>query len=299
MKGGHLEPVLPILGSPLPNQQERRRTQMIQYLQLLQDVIDLGVDIQSRNAPVRSIHGYQIKYDLEEGFPLLTTKKMDFNVIKAELLGFIRAYDHVEQFQELGCNIWNANAEDFDRDGYLGPIYGVQWRKWTDWYNEKHIDQLQNCIDNIKNDPFSRRHIVSALAISELDRMCLPPCHVLFQFHVRPNILGKPEYLSLSMYQRSCDVFLGVPFNIASYSLLLSIVARMTDLRPLHFIHSMGDVHLYHDHFDVARIQTQRTPGLLPTLNLARREKIEDYQMDDIELFDYKCDGRLKAKMIV
>ena len=272
---------------------------MRQYQQLLRHILNCGWDVQSRNAPVRSVHGYQIKYDLEEGFPLLTTKKMDFNVIKAELLGFIRGYNRVEQFQELGCNIWNANAEDFDRNGSVGRIYGVQWREWYDYPKNRKIDQLQECIDGIKENPFSRRHIVSAWNPAELEDMCLPPCHVLFQFHVRPDRLGKPDYLSLSMYQRSCDVFLGVPFNTASYSLLLSIVARMTDLKPLYFIHSMGDVHLYHEHMDVALIQTQRKPGLLPSLSLKRREKIEDYQMDDIELFDYKCDGRLKARMIV
>ena len=272
---------------------------MVKYQQLLRQVLNKGVDIQSRNAPVRSLHGYQIQYDLTEGFPLLTTKKIDFEVVKGELLGFIRGYHHVKQFQELGVNIWNANAKAFGKGGRLGRIYGSQWRHWFDCPKAREIDQLQNCIDGIKNDPFSRRHIVTAWNPAELDNMCLPPCHVLFQFHVYPNRINEPEHLSLSMYQRSCDVFLGVPFNIASYSLLLSMVAKVTGLKPLYFTHSMGDVHLYHDHFDVALIQLQRTPGPLPELIVAKKDNINDYEMEDIKLFDYKCDSRLKAEMVV
>ena len=272
---------------------------MVKYQQLLRSVLNNGVDIKSRNASVRSLHGYQVKYDLTEGFPLLTTKKMDFNVVKAELLSFIRAYNHVDQFKSMGCNIWDANAEDFDQNGWLGRIYGVQWREWYDYPKNRKIDQLQNCIDGIKKDPFSRRHIVVAWNPAELEEMCLPPCHVLFQFHVYPNRMGKPEFLSLSMYQRSCDVFLGVPFNIASYSLLLSMVAKQTNLKPKYFIHSMGDVHLYHDHFDVALTQLQRTPGPLPKLKIKERLKLDHYTMRDLRLLDYKCADRLKARMIV
>ena len=273
---------------------------MLKYQDLLRAVINTGVDMPSRNAPVRSLHGYQVKYDLEEGFPLITTKKMDFDIIKAELLGFIRAYRDVKQFQELGCNIWNANAEAFNKDGYLGKIYGVQWREWLDYFNDE-IDQLQNCIDGIRNDPFSRRHIVTAWNVSELDEMCLPPCHVLFQFHVYPNRLGEPEYLNLSMYQRSCDVFLGVPYNIASYSLLLSMVAQITGLKPKWFIHSLGDVHLYHEHFEQAFTQLTRKPLPLPELQLLinERRNISDYMMNDIWLKDYVHHKRLKARMIV
>ena len=272
---------------------------MLKYQQLLKNVLNNGVDIKSRNAPVRTLHGAQVKYDLEDGFPLLTTKKLDFNVIKAELLCFIRGYSHVNQFKEMGCNIWNANAEAYDKDGDLGRIYGVQWREWLDIYELKTIDQLQNCIDNIKSDPYSRRHIVTAWNPAELDEMCLPPCHMMFQFHVYPDRLGKPGYLSLSMYQRSCDIFLGVPFNIASYSLLLSMVAQLTGLTAKHFIHSMGDVHLYHEHFPVAVEQLKRKPGLLPTLFLNERKTINGYDMDDIKILDYQCHPRLKAKMIV
>ena len=272
---------------------------MVKYHQLLRSVLNNGVDIESRNAPVRSLHGYQVKYDLTEGFPLLTTKKMDFNVIKGELLSFIRAYNHVEQFQHMGVNIWNANAEAFDQDGNLGRIYGVQWREWYDYPKDRKIDQLQRCIDGIKNDPFSRRHIVSAWNPAELEEMCLPPCHVLFQFHVIPNKMGQPKHLSLSLYQRSCDVFLGVPYNIASYSLLLSMVAEQTNLEPKEFIHSMGDVHLYHEHFPVALTQLERIPGPLPKLLLRERFRLNDYTLRDIRLENYDCAGRLKARMIV
>ena len=276
---------------------------MVKYKKLLRSVLNAGVDIPSRNAPVRTLHGYQEKYCLLEGFPLLTTKQMNFDVIKAELLGFIRGYDHVEDFKKLGCNIWNLNAEDFDQEGSLGPIYGVQWRKWFDHVTNYTIDQLQNCIENIKKDPYSRRHIVSAWNPAELDLMCLPPCHVLYQFHVYPetNRDGDrvPTYLNLSLYQRSCDVFLGVPFNIASYSLLLSIVAKLTNLKPLYFIHNMGDVHLYHEHFDVAMAQLQRSFHDLPRVIIERKDSIDQYDMDSIKLVDYLHHPRLRARMIV
>ena len=274
---------------------------MEQYQNLLRKVINTGVDVRGRNGIVRSLIGQTIRYNLMDGFPLLTTKKMPFEVIKGELLGFLRAYDHVEDFKKLGCNIWNLNADHFDRDGDLGPIYGVQWRKWYNHVTNYTIDQLQNCIDNIKKDPFSRRHIVNAWNPAEIELMCLPPCHVLFQFHVYSNYSGEPGHLSLSLYQRSGDMFLGVPFNIASYSLLLSLVAKVTQLRPLYFIHHIGDAHLYQDHFDQAYIQLEREPYSLPELEIKYHsgKKIDDFGMDDIILRDYKCHGRLKAKMIV
>ena len=271
---------------------------MVKYQNLLRDVLNTGVDLPSRNAPVRTLHGYHIRYDLRDGFPLLTTKKIDFDVIKAELIGFIRAYDHVDDFKKLGCNIWNRNAQVFGQYGELGPIYGVQWRKWQDHTSNYEIDQLQECIDNIKKDPFSRRHVVTAWNPAELHEMCLPPCHVLFQFHVYPDGSGNPQDISLSLYQRSCDVFLGVPFNIASYSLLLHLVARITDLNPLYFIHSMGDVHLYHEHFPVAITQLERKPINLPSISIKKKDFIDDYEMDDIELHDYVSHERLRARMI-
>ena len=273
---------------------------MLKYQQLLKNVLNNGVDIKSRNGPVRALHGAQVRYDLEEGFPLLTTKKMDFKVIKAELLGFIRGYTHVSQFQELGCNIWNANAEAFRKNGDLGPIYGKQWRYWSQPKYDLCIDQLQNCIDSIKQYPYSRRHIVSAWNPADLHEMCLPPCHVLFQFHVYPDRNDKPKYLSLSMYQRSCDIFLGVPFNIASYSLLLSMIAQLTSLTPKWFIHSLGDVHLYHEHFPVAIAQLERQPLPLPELTFSiKRRGINNYEMNDMKVINYQHHSRLKAKMIV
>ena len=275
---------------------------MEQYQNLLRKIINTGVDIHGRNGWVRSLLGSTIHYNLEDGFPLLTTKKMPFNVIKGELLGFIRGYTKVEQFQELGCNIWNQNAENFDKDGYLGPIYGKQWRSWYDSENDTFIDQLQNCITGIKQNPFSRRHIVSAWNLADLDEMCLPPCHVLFQFHVYPQsqlLPQRADSISLSLYQRSGDVFLGVPFNIASYSLLLSLVAKLTHLRPLYFIHNIGNVHLYREHLHVAYQQLERTPGPLPKLEIKYRESIDHFKMDDIILKDYKSADRLKAQMIV
>ena len=281
---------------------------MLKYQELLRAVINDGIDMPSRNAPVRSLKGYQVKYDLEEGFPLLTTKRMNFNAIKSELLCFIRGYCEVRQFRRLGCNIWDANAKEWDRGGWLGRIYGVQWREWGTYRRRSGgryvdtIDQLQECIDGIKEDPFSRRHIVTAWNPADLDLMCLPPCHVLFQFHVDPNRKGEPEKLSLSMYQRSCDVFLGVPFNIASYSLLLSMIAQLTRLTPKYFIHSMGDVHLYHDHFEQAFTQLTRKPYPLPELELLHTDEIKvinQYEPNDIQIKNYSSHKRLKAKMIV
>ena len=276
---------------------------MIKYQQLLKTVLNDGIDIQSRNAPVRTLHGYQVKYDLTEGFPLLTTKRLNFGVIKGELLGFIRAYCRAGQFQQLGCNIWNANAEAWGKRGWLGRIYGIQWRRWQRSFTRRNpsfeIDQLQNCIDSIKTDPFSRRHIVSAWNPSELHEMCLPPCHVLFQFHVIPDKTGEPKQLSLSMYQRSADVFLGVPFNIASYSLLLSMVAQLTDLEPKEFIHNLGDAHIYHEHFPVVLTQLERQPLPLPKLELTKQRCIDNYDLKDIQITDYQSHSRLNAKMIV
>ena len=272
---------------------------MLKYQNLLRQVLNKGVDIHSRNAPVRSLVGQSVQYNLRDGFPLLTTKKMAFKAIKGELIGFIQGYTHVEHFQKLGCRVWDLNAEDWDQDGDLGPIYGYQWRKWFDYTTNYEIDQLQNCIDSIKKDPFSRRHIVSAWNPAELDQMCLPPCHTLFQFHVYPNRKGEPEDLSLTLYQRSGDIFLGVPFNIASYSLLLKLVARVVKLRPLYFTHHLGDVHLYHEHFDQALIQLQREPKPLPQVEVANWENIDAFGVDDILLKDYECHEALKARMIV
>ena len=267
---------------------------MREYHNCLRDILERGVDRECRNGMTRSLFGKQMHYYLEDGFPAITTKKLAFNAVKGELIGFLRGYNHIDQFQKLGVNIWNANADAYGKDGSLGCIYGVQWRQWQGDQEGEVIDQLANVIENIKNDPYSRRHIVSSWNPAKLEDMALPPCHVLFQFNVAE---GK---LSLGMYQRSADMFLGVPFNIASYSLLLCMVAQVTNLTPHVFIHTLGDVHIYHQHFDQVREQLSRKMYALPRLELTPGIKsIDDFTIHDIELADYHHHPRIKAEMIV
>lgn len=272
---------------------------MTNYLDLLRDIVQQGIDIPGRNGLVRTSFGSQLRYDLREGFPIITTKKVPFKVVTAELLGFIRGYTHIKDFNDLGCYIWDANAEDWDKEGNLGRIYGAQWRDWKSVHPETNkiisIDQLLGTIENLKKDPYSRRHIISSWNPGELPFTALPPCHLLLQFHVTPD-----KFLSLIVYQRSGDIFLGIPFNISSYSLLLSLVAQVTDLKPLYFIHSLGNIHLYHEHFDVATQQLTRTPLNLPKLRLNQEiTQITDFDLPDIKLINYQSHSSLKAKMIV
>ena len=265
---------------------------MKQYLEGLQQVLDTGVDREGRNGKTRAIFGMQMRYNLEEGFPAVTTKKLAFRSVKAELLGFLRGYDHAEQFEKLGTQIWNANAEAWGRDGYLGRIYGVQWREWQT--ENGTIDQLAKVIEQIQTNPHSRKHIVTAWNPAELEEMALTPCHMCFQFFIAD---GK---LSLQMYQPSCDMFLGVPFNIASYALLLHMVAQVTDLTPYEFIHTLGDAHIYHAHFEAVEMQLKREPYPLPKLVLNTKIKsIDAFKMQHIQLEDYQHHDAIRAPMIV
>ena len=272
---------------------------MKQYLDALKQIIEKGVDRDGRNGPTRALFGMQMRYNMADGFPAVTTKKLVFNAVKAELLWFISGSSDVKELQKLGCHIWDANANaDYWKpkarfEGDLGRIYGVQWRFWRT-PDSQIVDQLANVIQGINTQPYSRRHAVTAWNPGELDLMALEPCHTFFQFFVAE---GK---LSLQMYQRSCDMFLGVPFNIASYSLLLHMIAQVTDLAPGEFIHTLGDAHIYHLHFEQVETQLQREPLELSELYLNPKVKsIDDFQMQDIKLQNYKHQGTIKAPMVV
>ena len=265
---------------------------MKQYLEGIQQILNTGVDRKGRNGITRSLFGMQMRYNMEDGFPAITTKKLAFRSVKAELLGFLRGYDNIDQFQKLGTNIWNANANKWNRDGSLGRIYGVQWRKWQT--ENGTIDQLAKVIEQLQINPYSRKHIVTAWNPAELDKMALEPCHILYQFFVAD---GK---LSMQMYQRSCDMFLGVPFNIASYSLLLHIIAQITGFTPFEFIHSLGDAHIYHAHFEAIKIQLGRIPYSLPRLELDLKiNSIDAFKMQHIQLANYKHYATIYAPMVV
>ncbi len=231
----------------------------IQYLALLQELVFQDTTRQTRNDDgTRSVFGRQLRYDMADGFPLLTTKRVFWSGIVTELLWFLRGDTNIRWLQERGVHIWDEWA---DENGDLGPVYGAQWRKWDDYSQLDSVDQIANVIKGLKEDPHSRRHIVSAWNVGELSHMALPPCHMMFQFYV-----GSDERLSMLMYQRSADMFLGVPFNIASYALLLHIVATIIGRVPGEFIHSMGDVHLYGNHMEQAKLQLTRKPTGFPNL---------------------------------
>lgn len=252
---------------------------MKQYLDLLQHIMDNGVDRGDRTGTgTRSVFGYQMRFDLADGFPLITTKKVHLKSIIHELLWFIKGDTNVHYLQENGVRIWNEWA---DENGDLGHIYGYQWRSWPD-YKGGFVDQLAVAINDIKNNPNSRRIIVSAWNVGDLDNMNLPPCHAFFQFYVANG------RLSLQLYQRSADTFLGVPFNIASYALLLMMVAQVTGLQPGEFIHTLGDTHIYHNHFDQVKLQLGREPRKLPKMLINPDIKdINDFTYDDFRLVDY------------
>ncbi len=252
---------------------------MKQYLDLVRHVMEHGVDKEDRTGTgTRSVFGYQLRCNLADGFPLLTTKKVHLKSIIYELLWFLRGDTNVHWLQEHGVRIWNEWA---DENGDLGPVYGSQWRAWPDGHGGT-IDQIAQVIDQIKNTPDSRRIMVSAWNVAEVPTMKLPPCHSLFQFYVAQ---GK---LSLQLYQRSADLFLGVPFNIASYALLLMMVAHVTGLEPGEFIHTFGDAHIYRNHFDQVREQLSREPRPLPRMVLNPDVKsIDDYKYEDFTLEGY------------
>lgn len=252
---------------------------MKQYLELVKHVLDNGVFKGDRTGTgTKSVFGYQMRFNMADGFPLLTTKKVHLKSIIHELLWFLQGSTNVHYLQENGVRIWNEWAAD---DGELGPIYGYQWRSWPN-YDGGHIDQISDVIEQIKHNPDSRRLIVSAWNVAQVPQMALPPCHTLFQFYVAD---GK---LSLQLYQRSGDIFLGVPFNIASYALLLLMVAQVTGLEPGEYIHTLGDAHIYSNHFDQVNEQLQRSPRQLPRMVLNPDVKsIFDFRYDDFKLEDY------------
>ena len=265
---------------------------MEQYVNGLRQILNTGVDRPGRNGVTRALFGMQMRYNLEEGFPAVTTKKLAFGAVKAELLGFLRAYSHVDQFQKLGVQVWNANAEAWGRNGSLGRIYGVQWREWQT--ENGTIDQLATVIEQLQTNPYSRKHVVTAWNPGELHEVALEPCHMFFQFFVAD---GK---LSLQMYQRSCDMFLGVPFNIASYALLVHMVAQVTGLTPGEFVHTLGDAHIYHEHFEAVKTQLKREPYPIPRLVLDPKvSSIDAFKMQHIQLENYQHHGAIRAPMIV
>lgn len=264
---------------------------MKQYLDLLRRILDEGTPKGDRTGTgTLSVFGHQMRFNLEEGFPLLTTKKLHLKSIIYELLWFLKGDTNVRYLQEHGVRIWNEWA---DENGDLGPVYGHQWRSWPD-YKGGTIDQIQNVLDQIKHTPDSRRMMVSAWNPAEVDDMALPPCHCLFQFYVADG------RLSLQLYQRSADTFLGVPFNIASYALLTMMMAQVTGLRPGDFIHTTGDTHLYQNHLSQARLQLTRTPRPLPTMRLNPGVKsLFDFRFEDFTLENYDPYDHIKATVSV
>ena len=261
------------------------------YLDLLDHLLENGVEREDRTGTgTIGCFGYQMRFDLSEGFPVLTTKKLHLRSIIHELLWFLKGDTNIKYLKENGVRIWDEWA---DKDGNLGPVYGYQWRSWPN-PDGSTTDQIAKLVDSIKNNPYSRRHIVSAWNPSFIDDMALPPCHCLFQFHVSE---GK---LNCQLYQRSADTFLGVPFNIASYSLLTMMIAQVCDLEPGEFVHSFGDVHLYSNHVDQAREQLTRTPGKLPKMLLNPDVKeLLDFTYEDFTLVDYVAEPNIKAPIAV
>lgn len=264
---------------------------MKQYLDLLQYILDNGIEKNDRTGVgTRSVFGYQMRFDLQKGFPLVTTKKLHLRSIIYELLWFIHGDTNIKFLHDNNVSIWDEWA---DENGDLGPIYGKQWRRW-EGKDGKVIDQLSWVINEIIKNPNSRRLIVSAWNVAEISEMKLPPCHVLFQFYVVNN------KLSCQLYQRSADVFLGVPFNIASYSLLTHMIAQVTGLQVGEFIHTFGDVHLYLNHIEQAKLQLTREPFPLPQLKLNPDIKnIDDFKFEDIEIINYQAHPSIKADVAV
>ena len=264
---------------------------MQQYQQLLRHVLDSGVEKSDRTGTgTRSVFGYQMRFDLRDSFPMVTTKKLHWKSIAHELLWFLSGSTNIGYLKENGVRIWDEWA---DENGDLGPVYGSQWRSWPTAEGES-IDQISQVIDQIKTNPDSRRLIVSAWNVAEVPNMKLPPCHAFFQFYVANG------ELSCQLYQRSADVFLGVPFNIASYALLVSMVAAVTGLKPGDFVHTLGDAHLYSNHLAQAKLQLEREPRPLPTLKIDRvPDSIFDFTFDDFQLLGYDPHPHIKAAVAV
>ena len=261
-----------------------------QYLALLADIMTTGVERGDRTGVgTLGVFGRQMRFDLSKGFPLLTTKRVHFHSILVELLWFLRGETNVRWLQERGCSIWDEWA---DADGELGPVYGKQWRSWTA-PDGRVIDQIAAVVKSLKDNPESRRHIVSAWNPADVEAMALPPCHCLFQFHVASG------RLSCQLYQRSADVFLGVPFNIASYALLTHLIAKEAGLTPGDLVITLGDAHLYLNHLDQARLQLTREPHPMPTLRLAPDARLFDLEAGDVTLEDYRAHPLIRAPIAV
>ena len=264
---------------------------MKQYHDLLNHILNNGISKSDRTGTgTMSVFGYQMRFDLENGFPLLTTKKLHLRSIIHELLWFLKGETNLNYLKQNNVSIWDEWA---DEAGNLGPVYGYQWRSWPT-YDGKYIDQMAEVIQSIRANPDSRRHIVSAWNVGQLSEMALPPCHLLFQFYVGE---GK---LSCQMYQRSADVFLGVPFNIASYALLLQMVAQVCDLKPGEFIHTLGDAHIYLNHVDQCRLQLSREPFDLPRMEINPEVKnISDFSFSDFNLSGYQSHPHIKGEISI
>jgi thymidylate synthase len=261
-----------------------------QYLDLLDHVMKTGTDKSDRTGTgTRSVFGYQMRFDLSAGFPVLTTKKLHLKSIIGELLWFLRGDSNVKWLQDRGITIWDEWA---DENGDLGPVYGYQWRSWPT-PDGGHVDQIAKVIESIRNNPDSRRHIVSAWNVADVDSMALPPCHTMFQFYVANG------RLSCQLYQRSADIFLGVPFNIASYALLTMMVAQVCDLEPCDFVHTLGDAHLYSNHLEQATLQLTREPRPLPHMRITPGKDIDQFDLDDFELVGYDPYPSIKAPIAV
>ncbi|MEL0232660.1 MAG: thymidylate synthase [Hyphomicrobiales bacterium] len=264
---------------------------MNEYLELLDHILQNGESKNDRTGTgTLSIFGYQMRFDLSKGFPLITTKKLHIRSIVYELLWFLSGDTNIRYLNDNGVSIWNEWA---DNDGDLGPVYGKQWRSWSTPNNET-IDQISNLLVNIRKNPDSRRHIISAWNVSDVENMALPPCHCLFQFYVSNN------KLSCHLYQRSADVFLGVPFNIASYALLTHMIAHVSNLKVGDFVHTFGDAHIYTNHIEQVKMQLQRKPMNLPKIELNNSvNNLFDFQYEDIKIIDYESHPHIKAKVAV
>jgi thymidylate synthase len=293
---------------------------MLQYHQLLDQILQTGADKSDRTGVgTRSLFGYQMRFDLNQGFPLMTTKELHLKSIVYELLWFIKGDTNIQYLAKNGVRIWDdwpfekykksdsyqgetmkefslkiKEDDNFAKKwGDLGPVYGKQWRSWTG-VNGEAIDQIKEVMHSLKNNPDSRRHIVCAWNVAQISQMALPPCHCLFQFYVANGAL------SCQLYQRSADVFLGVPFNIASYALLTYMIAHVLDYRVGDFVHSFGDVHLYHNHIEQAKMQLSRTPYDLPTLKIKRKvNHLEDFEFEDFEFINYQFHPKIKADVAI
>ena len=264
---------------------------MIQYLDLLNHVLQNGIQKQDRTGTgTLSVFGYQMRFDLRENFPMMTTKKLHLRSILHELLWFLQGSTNIKYLTDNKVTIWNEWARE---NGELGPVYGYQWRSWPG-YDGTYVDQVKQVVESIRNNPDSRRHIVSAWNVGNIEEMALPPCHLLFQFYVANG------ELSCQMYQRSCDIFLGVPFNIASYALLTMMMAQVTGLKPGDFVHTLGDAHIYLNHLDQVKLQLTRQPLPLPQMKINPGvNSIDNFRFEDFQLINYESHPHIKGDIAV